>query len=822
MKKMFLVYLLILLFSSAIMYAQGNKNNYNSLSGKITGFLFDEQSQNPIEYGNVAVFSLIDSSLITGGISNKTGYFEIDNIKPGKYFCKASFMGYETYSIKDIMVTPKSIDVDLGKISLKTKSINLKEVEVKAEKEMYSYNIEKKVINVDKMLTSVGGSALDVLQNIPSVNVDADGTVSLRGNTNLTILIDGKPNGMAALSPEDALAQLPASSIESIELVTNPSARYDPEGTGGIINIILKKNAETGFNGMISLNAGTRDKYNGSLNLNYKVNGFNFFGTFDGRSGWNTDVNSSHRISNIDNSINYLDQNQYNSSLRQGSSLNTGVDIFLNNFNTITLSYQYRSHGGNSSGNLFSNQYDDNLFSYSNSIRNAISTREMRSSGYNLGYKKTFDEKYRELTLDISYSDDKMDNTSLFNQSSSVWGGYLNKINKTISNNENKEWEIAGNYVHPINQDSKFEAGFESQLENPIMHFDYFNNPSDNIWIEDLAKKNYFDYKLQTHAVYATYINKIYDLSFQLGLRAERAFTDSKSEITGVSYKNDYFSLYPSLHLSYELNKEQELQFSYSRRVDRPSHRTLNPYVDYTDSLNISYGNPYLKPQYINSVELSYGLYIGKSSMTASVFGKQTDDVISSVSILGSDGVTRTTYENIAKSLSYGMEFILMQPLSSWWRMNANLSVYKYKFENKGSDISTYNNYSWTAKLNNNVTMWWDVQLQFIINYSSPSVSVRSGWGGGSVSSQSKMDAIYFADLALKKDFLNGNLSVLFRISDIFNTRNFNSTITGTNFITTSARSMDSRSLYLGVSYRLNMGKVKEREKENMNEMDDF
>ncbi|MFH0733588.1 MAG: TonB-dependent receptor [bacterium] len=822
MKKVFLVYVLILFFSSMITNAQENRTGFNGLSGKITGYLFDEQAQVPIEYGNVAVFSFKDSSLITGGISNKTGYFEIDNIKPGKYYCQASFMGYETYSVKEIMLTPKKIEVDLGKINLKSKSINLKEVEIKAEKQMYTYNIEKKVINVDKMLTAVGGSALDILQNIPSVNVDADGTVSLRGNTNLTILIDGKPNGMVAISPEDALAQLPSSSIESIELVTNPSAKYDPEGTGGIINIILKKNAETGFNGMISLNAGTRDKYNGSLNLNYRVNGFNFFGTYNGRSAWGTDINSSQRISGADDAKSYLDQNQISSSLRKGSSINTGVDIYLNNFNTLTLSYQYRSHGGSSSGDLFSNQYLDDLVSYSNSIRNSISNRDMRSLSYNLGYKKTFDEKYRELTFDFSYSDNKMDNISLINQSSSSWSGFVNKITKTVSKNQNKEWEAAGNYVHPINEDSKLEVGFDSQLENPIMRFDYFNNSGYEVWNEDLLKKNYFDYKLQTHAVYATYINKFFDISYQVGLRAERAFTDARSEITGVGYKNDYFSLYPSLHLSYELSKEQELQLSYSRRVDRPSHRTINPYVDYTDSLNISYGNPYLKPQYLNSVELSYGLYVGKTSFTSSIFAKQTDDVISSVSVLGNDGITRTTYENIAKSLSYGMEFIWMQPLGSWWKMNANLSVYKYTFENNGTDISTYDNLSWTGKLNNNFTMWWDLQLQFIINYSSPSVAVRSGWGGSSVSSQSKTDAIYFADIAVKKDFMEGNLSFLFRVSDLFNTRNYSSTITGANFLTNSTRAMDSRNLYLGVSYRLNMGKVKEREKQNMNESEEF
>ncbi len=812
--------ILMLLFLTTIAFGQSQKSsNLTSSSGKIYGYLFDELTNKPIEYGNIAVFSAKDSSLITGSISSKNGYFEIDNIKPGQYFCNASFMGYETFIAKNVVVDKNNKLINLGNITLKAKSISLNQVNVTAEKNIYSYNIEKKVVNVDKMLTAAGGSALDILQNVPSVNVDADGTVTLRGNSNLTLLIDGKPNGMAALSPEDALAQIPASTIESVEIVTNPSAKYDPSGTGGIINIILKKNVDTGFNGVLTTNVGTKDKYDGSLSLNYRVNGINLFANINGRSGYNEDVNSSERLSDTGS---LLEQNQLGTSTRLGKSINTGIDYYLNDFNTLSLGFRVRNFGGNSVSDLYNNQYDNTLTSLSGFDRNSNSDRDMTSYNYSFGYKKTFDEKYRELTLDVSYSDNKMNANSFFIQDNNIGGVLTEKQNKSISNNKNKEWEIEGNYIHPISKTSKLEVGFASNIENPIMHFNYYTNTVNGL-VEDMLKRNYFDYELQTHAVYATYTDQILGVSYQAGLRAEKAYTDATSELTGISYKNDYFSLYPSIHLSYQINQSNELNLSYSRRVDRPSHRQLNPYVDYTDSLNISYGNPYLKPQYINSVELSYGLYIGKASYTASVFGKQTNDVITSTSILGDDGITRTSYENIAKSYSYGMEFIAMQNLLSWWKINANVSVYKYQFENNGADVSTYDNYSWTAKLNNNFNLMWDVQMQLMLNYSSPSVAVRSGWGGSSVNSQTKMDAIYFADIALKKEFLDGKLSVLFKVSDLFATRNFSSTVTGYNFVTESTRANNSRTYYLGLTYKLNIGNIKERKKEMMNvDMDDF
>ena len=513
-----------------------------------------------------------------------------------------------------------------------------------------------------------------------------------------------------------------------------------------------------------------------------------------------------------------LDQNSIGTGIRGGNSINTGFDYFLNDFNTISFSFQRRGHGGNSNTDLQSIQYPYDQSYYDVFLRNSNSTREMNSNNYAFNYKKTYEEKFRELTFDFSISDNKMEASSLIEQISMNTA----KLTKTESHNLNTQYRGAINYIHPFDKNSKLEIGTEANYRNPNMHFNYYNYTNAGI-VEDLAKRNYFDYKLQTYALYATYSNLLFEgFAYQLALRGEQAYTKSTSELTGYSLENNYFSFYPSLHLSYQPSQIHEIQFSYSRRVDRPSNRQLNPFVDYSDSLNISYGNPYLKPQYINSYEISYGLYLGKTSLTSSFFVKNTNDVISSFSRLGDDGINRTTFENIAKSTSYGMEFIAMQPLAKWWRLNANVSVYKYTFENNGTNISVYDNYSWSAKLNNSFTLGYDIQMQLMLNYNSPSVAVSSGWGGNSVNSQTKLDAVYFADIAIKKDFFDGNLSLLLRVSDIFNTRKFNSTVDGFNFVSTSSRTNDSRNIFLGISYRLNMGKVKEREKNQFNDSEDF
>ena len=816
MKNLFLTILLSFTFLINIIAqnptGNGKQNNFTS-TGKISGNLYDAQTNQIIEYGNIVLFQIKDSVMVTGTISDKMGKFEIDNIKFGMYYLKLSYIGYAEKYIDSIRVNPKSLNVDLGKILLDEQSIELGNVLVTGQKEMIINNLDKKVINVEKDLTTTGGTAVDVVGNIPSVTVDLDGNVSYRGNQNITILIDGKPSVLVGASNSDILNSIPASQIESIELVTNPSARYEPDGTSGILNIILKKRIDGGLNGSVSVNVGTRDKYNGSINLNYRTPYFNFFTSYDTRIARNENEGNSLRENNINNSTSFIEQVNEGMFKHGSHNVNFGFDYLHDDFNTFTLAYRYRSFGFDTDGFIETSNKDSvkQLLNYFN--RQSVADRNMKGMNYTLSYRRTFESKGRELTADVIYSDHNMDRDEQTTQNNFD----LNFIPTTqfkengLSSNSNNEWTIQSNYINPIEGFGRIETGFKVSLKDLNSKNNYLNLGTTQAWIEDITRKTNFDYEEQVYAVYGIYSNNINKFQYQVGLRVEQANVDGNESLSNTKFNKNYFALYPTVHLVQVLPNNQEFQLSYSRRVERPNNRRLNPYVDKTDSLNIQYGNPELNPEFVNSLELGYSKLFGKTSLTSSVFYRLTDDAITNYTILRDDSVTETTFINLAKSTSYGLELTATHPLFEWFRLNGSFSYFNTNFESP--EISTSDN-SWISKLSSVIFLAKDFNLQFNANYNSPIITA-----------QGKIKEVFSADFAAKKEFLDGQLSLTFRVSDIFNTREWDSQTFGTNFLTNSYRKMESRVAYLGISYRLSPGKNnKERERQRPEDggMDEF
>lgn len=815
MKIKSLIILIISLVVIPVSFAQNfnGRNNQSGMStGKIIGSLFDAQTNQIIEYGNIVLFLTKDSSMVTGTISDKTGKFTLSNLQFGMYYLKASFIGYVTKFIDSIRVNPKSLEINLGEIFLDEESIELGNILVTGQKEMVINNLDKKIINVEKDLTSIGGSAVDVVGNIPSVTVDLDGNVSFRGNQNITILIDGKPSELVGSSNSDILNSIPASSIESIELVTNPSARYDPDGSSGILNIILKKRINGGLNGSVSLNVGTRDKYNGSINLNYKTPNFNFFSSFDSRIMRNENEGNSLRTNNIANTISYLDQTNEGIFKFNSNNVTAGLDYFYNDFNTLTFSYRYRKFGFDSDGffktiNLNSFNQQTNYFE-----RSSIADRNMDGSNYTLSYRRTSEIKGNELTADVIIGDFAMNRNERIIQTDFD----INTIpiresqQKALSSNSNKQLTFQSNYVNPIEGFGRIETGFKTTFKNLKTKNDYQKfNQSTSIWIDDPLRKTDFDYKEQIYAVYGIYSNNINKFQYQLGLRVEQANVDGSESVTSTFFNKNYFALYPTIHLVQGLPDDQEIQLSYSRRVERPNNRRLNPYVDKSDSLNIQYGNPELNPEFVNSIDLGYSKFFGKTSLTSSIFYKLTDDAIDSYTFLRDDGVTETTWRNLSKSTSYGIELTAVHPLFEWFRLNGSFSYFNTRFE---EPEITKDDFSWIAKLSTMILLSKDFNVQINANYNSPIVT-----------SQGRIKEVFTTDFAVKKDFMDGRLSVTFRVSDIFNTRKMDSETNGINFYSTSYRKMESRVAFLGISYRLSPGN-KDRDKKPRTEegMDEF
>lgn len=807
MKKYFIIIILLTIVFNSSLISQSAPEKFEKGTvpkGKVSGSLIDAQTGQPIEYGNLVVLRQSDSTMVDGTVSANGGKFTLE-IPYGKYFLKASFIGYSTKILDNIIVNPKNNEIDLGIIALDESSIQIENVVVTGEKQMIINNLDKKVINVEKDLTSTGGTAVDVVQNIPSVNVDADGNVSYRGSQNLAILIDGKPSSLSGLSNADILSNLPASSIESVELVTNPSARYDPDGTSGILNFILKKKIDSGINGNISASAGTGNKYNGSINLNYRLPDFNFFASYDTRMSENDNNGNSLRTNLFPSSTTYLSQNS-NGLFEFGShNITAGLDFMPDNYNTFTLSYRFRKFGFDSDNfiqNTTLNSFND-ITSYFE--RSSIADREVNSDNYNLSYKRTFESKGKEITADVIYANFRM------NRDEDVIQKFFNPdltpstdlplLQKGLSNNSNKQLTIQSNYVNPIEGFGRIETGFKTTFKdlnskNDYQNFDY----SVSDFITNPLRKTDFDYTEKIYAVYSIYSNNIDNFQFQIGFRAEQAYVDGNESVSNSSFNKNYFAIYPTVHLVQSLPDNQEIQLSYSRRVERPNNRQLNPYVDRSDSLNIQFGNPELNPEFVNSIDFGYSKFFGRTSLTSSLFYKLTNDVITNFTTLNANGISETTWKNLAKNTSYGLELTAVHPLFDWLRLNGSFSYFRTIFED--ANIST-DDYSWIGKLNGTISPAKDFSVQINANYNSPIIT-----------SQGKIKEVFSTDVALKKDFMDGQLSLNFRVSDVFNTRKFDSQTFGENFITNSYRKMESRVAYLGISYRLSSGNTnKERDR---------
>ncbi len=773
--------------------------------GIISGTVHDETSNAHVEYANIILFSVQDSAMVTGTITDSRGKFTLSSINPGKYYLRVQFIGYENKDISGIHINPRSADIKLGDIRVKPKASALQAVEITGERALITNNLDKRVITVDKSMAIGGGTATDVMENVPSVTVDAEGNVSLRGNSNVTLLVDGKPASQAGLSSSDLLNQIPASSIESVEVITNPSVRYDPEGTTGIINLVLKKKTLQGFNGMVSATAGTSDKYNGSLVLNYRHEKFNAFVNLDGRKHNMTNSSESTRTSNADGIKSLLQQNGSGNMYRNSYRISGGFDYFFDTRNNITVSVARRDMAFGYNGSLSNITRTGDLLTRDFN-RDSESERSIDSYEYTLSYKHLFPQKGREFTNDIIFNDNAMTSDAFIEQqeynilTGAPEGVPLNQWN--VSGNENKMLTVQGNYIYPMANGSRLEAGYKADYRDIDMEYDYLNLIGSE-WVSEPSLQNNYNYKEQIYAAYAVYANSWKKLKYQGGLRFEQVFTHSVYELGNKDVKTDYTSLYPSFHTQYDLGKSRELQLSYSRRVRRPGPREMNPYFDFSDSLDIRTGNPLLKPEYANSIELGLLKYWSRNSVTASIFYRNTNNGVEDISYRLSEEpgfenadslVLLSKPFNISRSSNYGLEIVGTVNPVTWFRANANVSFYKAinnampEFGIEGSD-----RFSWTARLNMTFNVWKDGSFQLIGNYNSPRREV-----------QELDEARYFADASFRQDFLKRKLSVSLRLTDIFNTRSWDETTYGRDFTAVSSRRHESRVLYLGIQYQIN------------------
>ncbi|MBI9036235.1 MAG: TonB-dependent receptor, partial [Bacteroidales bacterium] len=689
MKKVF-IFVLILLFFVNQGYSQ--RPNQEKMNGKqrpkigvLTGKIVDEITGLPVEFGTIALFDFRENKLLTGGTSNQKGKFHITEIPVGKYRVRISFIGYETFNIEDpIMLTRTEPEQFLGTIKLKPSSTSLEGVNIVAERELMENSLDKKTYNVSKDITAAGSDATEIMNRLPSVDVDMDGNISLRGNENVTILIDGKPSALTSGDAASFLQQLPASSIENVEVITNPSAKYDPEGIVGIININLKKDKLQGTNGTVNLTAGTWDKYNLSASLNHFTGKFNVFANYSYRDHNRESDGSINQASFLKGKLLNSSENlDFRNRARISNMFKGGFDYYIDKTSNLTFTGVYSAGISNSADSTFRIERDYLDAVTADSLIKNSSNGERSTQEITLDYRKKFLRPNQELTASIRYSD-HTDNDN----------DYYGTNRYDITEGTSSKTGLQADYVHPFGDTYKFEVGYRSDINRSKDVLIYHTLSEDGHFTEDPVLSNAFNYDLDIHSVYALFSGiALGNLDYQLGLRAEQVYTHAELVSENDDFINNYFNLYPSMHFSYKLQNNNEFMLSYSRRVNRPRSHSLNPFRNESMPGNIRYGNPFLKPEYINSYELGYSKQWEKTTLTSAVYYKKIHDLMSRVSMLVDpvNYIMEHTMTNLGTGENYGFEFTASSSITKWWRLNANLNLFQQKIEGTnldGSDVS--------------------------------------------------------------------------------------------------------------------------------------
>lgn len=769
-------------------------------TGRLTGTLVDAQNK-PVSYATVTLLRA-DSSVVNGGLTGDDGSFTIEPTGTGSFMIRISGIGIQTRTIGGISITADAPDKNLGRVKASVTAQALQEVEITGEKAMMEMSVDKKVFNVDKNITATGGSATDVLQNVPSVSVDADGGVSLRGKDNVTILIDGKPATLLGGDAASALQSLPAASIQSVEVITNPSAKYDAQGMTGILNIITKRDKKVGLNGSVSLGAGTRDKYNGSLNLNMKNNKWNVFLNSSFRLNRRYNRTTNERVN--EGTYGYFKSEEESIREFNGFFNSIGAEYTFNDRNTLMLTQNINKMEWG--GNGFSN--------YNVYVSPEIIDSTQRRSSYNVGgpiststalnYKHKFAKPKQELTADATFAKTWVDRTQEYE--TYILNGDGSQRRSTIyqkapGSGTNSSLNLQADFTTPfLTKNGKLDAGYKSQL----LWFESTNNAtidSGNGAQVDYTLLNNYNYTQQTHAGYLNYSDQVGKWSYQGGLRLEYSYYEGTAlNLMGKTYTNEFLNLFPSAFLSYKIAESQSVFLSYTRRINRPHFMQLMPYVDLSNPQDTSMGNPDLEPEFINNVELNYSKnFKGGHNFIASAYYQYTENMIERYRRFYSDGTTFTQPQNLNKGITYGLELIGKTQILPIW--DATLSFNFFQNEVRGANIDPVLNnsgFSWFSKLTTNLKLPAGFSLQVNGNYEAPKVAA-----------QGTLEEVYWLDVALRKNLLNNKATLVLNVSDIFNTRKYTTVYDYPGYTQTTYRDRETRIGNISFTYRFGKSEVK-------------
>ena len=776
--------------------AQNPPSNPPAVRGTVSGFVIESQKQKPVEYANVVLYEATTLEQVTGTITDDNGYFKLSELRPGSYILEIKFIGFKAFTVDGLTIEAGRKDIELGGVVITPDVLALSSVEVLGEKPIIEFQIDKKVINVSQQFTSISGTAVDVLENVPSVNVDIEGNVSLRGSGSFNLLIDGRPS---VLDANDALQMISASTIENIEIVTNPSAKFDPDGVAGIINIITKKTKKTGVTGLVNSSAGTYGNYSADFLLNFQKEKFNYY------IGADYGLRSRPGSMIMQKRIYYPDTTSYNytdgDSRWGGNSYGVrgGVDLNLTTADLLRFGFRYGGRGGGRESEmnyrLWTVPGPDTLYYMSENSGD----RSGDFYSLNFDYLHKFPKEGHEISARVDVSRRDMSEESVSEETDenavirfgqrSTEAGPGNRIRYNLD------------YKLPLRGENRIEAGYQGRYSLSVDEntMEFWDTESSR-YIPDERYNRKTDYTRHIQSTYLIYAAETGNFGYQAGVRGE--YTYQNIEMSGVDslFNLDEWDFFPTLHTSYQFSNGQQLMASYTRRIDRVRGWYLEPFLSWMDAYNVRRGNPDLEPEYIDSYEAGYQKTFGKSLFSLEGYYRVTNQKIERVRTLWPEGkdIFLHTYANVGKDYAFGTEMMLTLFPFRWWNLNLMANVYDYRVKGtlygESFDEGSFN---WSLRMNHTFTLRKSTRIQLNATYRSPSVTAQGEDSG-----------MFYTNLAVRQDFLDRRLSATLQVRDLLGTASHSHKTSGPGFYSYMEFERRPRMLSFTLTYNINNYKV--------------
>lgn len=775
-------------------------------TGKVSGRVIDHATGRAIEYASV----VLDRGPQPANLRTATdakGNFTLERVAPGQYRLAYGLVGAEPQHSAPFVVDAQHPDINLGTLELGSDAVRLQQVEVTGQREAFFNSIDRKTYNVGKDLTSVGGSASDLLQNVPSVQVDIDGNVSLRGNSSVLILIDGKPSTlMSTVNRPDVLAQMPADGIERIEVITNPSAKYKPDGTAGIINLVMKHQRAAGASGSIRASVGNARRTNLGFSFNYNPGKYNLFGTFslrqDDRARYSVekrshlDLASQTMLGTEQTSVEHM--RPLSRLFQMGGDYRLTKDDKL----SASASYNLRTFFRDSSTGNLSQAASGALTGDYDRLR--TDNEWQKSTEIKTGYTHSFADDGHEISLEAKRDRHWEQENNIYTNAYRLPVAPTSRDATLIKPTETGT-ELSADYTRPLANDAKLEAGLASEMnKNDMDYRGSLFDPVRNAWLGDTTRTNRFIYRDTIDSLYATFGRPFGRFGFLGGLRGERTVVKTNQVTTRVADRTEYYRLHPTLHLKYNLTDTRQLQLNYSHRVRRPESDDLNPFPEYQDAFNLRAGNPRLRPEETHSIETGYQYHKDDTTYLAALYFRETYHAFTTVTRYVDAVTLLTTHENLATRRSGGLELTATTTLAS--QLSVNFSANAFRSEIDATNLGFSDRRSvvaWESKAN---LSWRPTKID--------TLQLDANYSGRRLTAQGERLPVAFANVGWRHDFKDRRYSVTATISDVFNSLKERSIIDTPTLHDDITRRRNSRVLYVGLVY--NFGKPAKKPKDDL------